>query len=72
MFNCKIQVSISFAKLLLNAIRPSVQLLGRLPRTDTFCEMSQFPMAIETPGILTIRINSALLCFANANFIRER
>ncbi|XP_044510547.1 low affinity sulfate transporter 3 isoform X2 [Mangifera indica] len=66
------KVSISFAKLLLNAIRPSVQLLGRLPRTDTFCEMSQFPMAIETPGILTIRINSALLCFANANFIRER
>ncbi|KAJ0026449.1 hypothetical protein Pint_08294 [Pistacia integerrima] len=67
-----VAVSISFAKVLLNSIRPSLQLLGRLPRTDTFCEMSQFPMAIETPGILTIRINSALLCFANANFVRER
>ncbi|KAJ4701287.1 putative Sulfate transporter [Melia azedarach] len=67
-----VAVTISFAKILLNAIRPGIQLLGRLPRTDTFCDISQFPMAIKTPSILAIRINSALLCFANTNFIRER
>ncbi|XP_071722601.1 low affinity sulfate transporter 3-like [Rutidosis leptorrhynchoides] len=63
---------ISFAKLLLNSIRPAIGALGRLPRTDIFCEMNQYPMAIKTPGIMIIRVNSALLCFANANFIRER
>lgn len=65
-------VTISFAKILLNAVRPGIELQGRLPRTDTYGDINQFPMAIKTPGILTIRINSALFCFANANFIRER
>ncbi|TYI75996.1 hypothetical protein E1A91_D06G046000v1 [Gossypium mustelinum] len=67
-------VTISFAKIVLNSIRPSVEQLGRLPRTDTFCEVNQYPMAIEseTPGLLTFGINSGLLCFANANCIRER
>ncbi|KAK3230817.1 hypothetical protein Dsin_002698 [Dipteronia sinensis] len=65
-------VSISFAKILFNAVRPSIEILGRLPRTDTFCEISQYPMAIKTQSVLTIRINSALFCFVNANFIRER
>ncbi|KAK9219628.1 hypothetical protein WN943_008274 [Citrus x changshan-huyou] len=60
------------AAILLNAVRPGIELQGRLPRTDTYGDISQFPMAIKTPGILTIRINSALFCFANANFIRER
>ncbi|KAF2291506.1 hypothetical protein GH714_024929 [Hevea brasiliensis] len=65
-------VTISFAKILLNSIRPGIEELGRLPRTDTYCEINQYPMAIRTPGILVVRVNSALLCFANANFIRER
>ncbi|XP_022753085.1 low affinity sulfate transporter 3-like [Durio zibethinus] len=65
-------VTISFAKILLNSIRPAVELLGRLPRTDIFCEVDQYPMAIKTPGILTLRVNSGLLCFANANSLRER
>ncbi|KAJ6709458.1 SULFATE TRANSPORTER [Salix koriyanagi] len=66
-------VTISFARILLmNAIRPGIETLGRLPRADVYCDMDQYPMAIKTPGILAVRINSALLCFANANFIRER
>ncbi|KAM7252899.1 hypothetical protein ACFE04_025517 [Oxalis oulophora] len=67
-----VALAISFAKLLLNSIRPAIEALGRLPRTDMFCEMNQYPMATKTPGIMIIRMNSALLCFANANFIRER
>ncbi|EXC06696.1 Low affinity sulfate transporter 3 [Morus notabilis] len=67
-----IAVAISFAKILLHSIRPGVEVLGRIPRTDTFCEISQYPMAAKAPGILIIRIDSGLLCFANANFVRER
>ncbi|KAM5575835.1 low affinity sulfate transporter 3 [Rosa sericea] len=65
-------VSISFAKILINSLRPGIEVLGRLPRSDIFCNMSQYPMAIKTPSILIIGINSSLLCFANANSVRER
>ncbi|KAE8676792.1 hypothetical protein F3Y22_tig00111582pilonHSYRG01192 [Hibiscus syriacus] len=37
-----------------------------------FCEVVQYLMASKTPGLLTLGINSSLLCFANANFLRER
>ncbi|KAL4604048.1 hypothetical protein ACB092_10G166400 [Castanea dentata] len=67
-----VAVTISFAKILLKSIRPGIEELGRLPRTDIFCDISQYPMAIKTPAIITIRVNSSFLCFANANFIRER
>ncbi|CAL5371781.1 unnamed protein product [Camellia sinensis] len=66
-----LQVVISFAKIILNAIQPGIETLGRFPGTDMFCDVNQYPMAMKTPGILTIRIKSALLCFANANFIKE-
>ncbi|KAJ8541414.1 hypothetical protein K7X08_002230 [Anisodus acutangulus] len=65
-----IAVGISFGKIVLGAIRPSVELQGRLPGTDTFCDITQFPVATEPPGILIIRVNNASLCFANVNFIR--
>ncbi|KAK8552231.1 hypothetical protein V6N13_120643 [Hibiscus sabdariffa] len=67
-----VAVTISFLKLLLHSIRPAVEQLGRLPRTDIFCEVDQYPMASKTPGLLIIGINSSLLCFANANSLRER
>lgn len=66
------QVSISFAKILINSLRPGIDVLGRLPTTDIFCNINQYPMAIETPSILIIGINSSLLCFANANSVKER
>ncbi|OIV96704.1 hypothetical protein TanjilG_09246 [Lupinus angustifolius] len=67
-----VAVSISFAKILIQSIRPGIEILGRVPRTDAFCDVVQYPMAISTPGILVIRISSGSLCFANANFVRER
>ncbi|BAT78553.1 Low affinity sulfate transporter [Vigna angularis] len=67
-----VAVSISFAKILIQSIRPGIEVLGRVPRTEAFCDVSQYPMATSTPGILVIRISSGSLCFANANFIRER
>ncbi|KAL2339871.1 hypothetical protein Fmac_007811 [Flemingia macrophylla] len=67
-----VAVSISFAKILIQSIRPGIEVLGRVPRTEAFCDVSQYPMAISTPGILVIRISSGSLCFANANFVREK
>ncbi|XAR62189.1 hypothetical protein NMG60_11016853 [Bertholletia excelsa] len=67
-----VAVAISLGKIILNSIRPRTELLGRLPETDIFCEINHYPMAVRIPGILIIRLNSGLLCFANANFIRER
>ncbi|KAK7353104.1 hypothetical protein VNO80_18543 [Phaseolus coccineus] len=67
-----VAVSISFAKILIQSIRPGIEVLGRVPRTEAFCDVSQYPMATSTPGILVIRISSGSLCFANANFVRER
>ncbi|MED6131384.1 Low affinity sulfate transporter 3 [Stylosanthes scabra] len=67
-----IALSISFAKILLQAIRPGVEVLGRIPTTEAYCDVAQYPMAVTTPGILVIRISSGSLCFANAGFVRER
>ncbi|MED6164341.1 Low affinity sulfate transporter 3, partial [Stylosanthes scabra] len=67
-----IAVSISFAKILLQSIRPGVEVLGRIPTTEAYCDVAQYPMAVTTPGILVIRISSGSLCFANAGFVRER
>lgn len=67
-----VAVAISFAKIILNALRPRVEELGRLPGTDIFCEVDQYPVAHAVPGILIIRLNSGLLCFTNANPLRDR
>lgn len=67
-----IQVGISFAKIILNSIQPGTEKLGRLPGSDLFGDMEQYPIATTTPGALIVRVKSALLCFANANFIRGR
>ncbi|CAM8881029.1 unnamed protein product [Rhodiola kirilowii] len=65
-------VMVSLAKIVLVSMRPGAEVVGKIPGTDIFCDISQYPMAAKTPGILIIRVNSALFCFANANFIREK
>ncbi|CAL0320359.1 unnamed protein product [Lupinus luteus] len=65
-------VAISFAKIVIISIRPGIETLGKLPGTDLFCDVYQYPMAAKIPGVIIIRVKSALLCFANANFVRER
>ncbi|XAR62292.1 hypothetical protein NMG60_11017001 [Bertholletia excelsa] len=67
-----VAVGISFGKIILHGIQPGIETLGRLPGTDVYCDVNQYPMAIHTPGIITIRTKSALLCFANSNFVKER
>uniref|UniRef100_A0A6N2LI80 STAS domain-containing protein n=1 Tax=Salix viminalis TaxID=40686 RepID=A0A6N2LI80_SALVM len=65
-------VTISFVKIIIISIRPGAEVLGRLPETDIFCDVDQYPMAVKSPQILVIRVKSGLLCFANANFVKEK
>ncbi|KAK4366777.1 hypothetical protein RND71_014657 [Anisodus tanguticus] len=65
-------VGISFAKIILNSIQSGTEKLGRLPESDLFGDVEQYPIATKTPGALIVRVKSALLCFANVNFIRGR
>ncbi|KAL0432740.1 UNVERIFIED_CONTAM: Low affinity sulfate transporter 3 [Sesamum latifolium] len=67
-----VAVIISFGKIIVSSIKPSTEVLGRLPGTDLFCNIVQYPVANKISGILITLINSGTLCFANASFIRER
>ncbi|KAM3200538.1 hypothetical protein P3L10_032900 [Capsicum annuum] len=65
-------VGISFAKIILNSIQPGKEKLGRLPGSDLFGDVEQYPIASTTRGALIVRVKSSLFCFANANFITGR
>ncbi|KAG8073844.1 hypothetical protein GUJ93_ZPchr0006g40913 [Zizania palustris] len=67
-----VALGVSFAKIIIQSIRPRVQILGRLPGTDVFCSIKQYPVVCQTPTLLTIRIETSFLCFINASFIREK
>ncbi|CAK9324277.1 unnamed protein product [Citrullus colocynthis] len=71
-FGLLLSLVISFAKIIVISIKPGTEILGKLPGSDTFCDIHQYPMALNTPGVLIIRVKSGLLCFANANFVKDR
>jgi high affinity sulfate transporter 1 len=66
-----IAVSISFAKILLQVTRPRTAVLGNIPRTSVYRNIQQYPEATMVPGVLTIRVDSAIY-FSNSNYVRER
>ncbi|KAK8624759.1 hypothetical protein V6N13_089646 [Hibiscus sabdariffa] len=66
-----IAVSISFAKILLQVTRPRTAILGKLPRTTVYRNILQYPDAAKVPGILIVRVDSAIY-FSNSNYIKER
>ncbi|KAF1002008.1 sulfate transporter 1.3-like [Apium graveolens] len=66
-----IAVSISFAKILLQVTRPRTAALGRIPRTSVYRNLQQYPEATRVPGVLIIRVDSAIY-FSNSNYIKER
>ncbi|KAF0911161.1 hypothetical protein E2562_007939, partial [Oryza meyeriana var. granulata] len=63
---------VSFAKIIIQSIRPQVEILGRLRGTDIFCSIKQYPVVHQTPTVLTIRIETSFFCFVNASFIKEK
>ncbi|KAJ4951354.1 hypothetical protein NE237_028186 [Protea cynaroides] len=66
-----IAISISFAKILLQVTRPRTAILGNIPRTTVYRNVQQYPEASKVPGILILRVDSAIY-FSNSNYIRER
>ncbi|KAC9735356.1 hypothetical protein E3N88_45324 [Mikania micrantha] len=66
-----ISVVISFAKILLQVTRPRTALLGKIPRTSVYRNIEQYPGATRVPGVLIIRVDSAIY-FSNSNYIKER
>lgn len=66
-----IAVSISFAKILLQVTRPRTALLGNLPGTTIYRNTSQYPEARLVPGVVIVRVDSAIY-FSNSNYVRER
>ncbi|KAK6916047.1 SLC26A/SulP transporter domain [Dillenia turbinata] len=66
-----IAVSVSFAKILLQVTRPRTALLGKLPRTTVYRNIQQYPEATKVPGVLIVRVDSAVY-FTNSNYVRGR
>ncbi|XP_077224255.1 sulfate transporter 1.2-like isoform X2 [Tasmannia lanceolata] len=66
-----ISVAISFAKILLQVTRPRTAILGNLPRTAIYRNVEQYPNAKKVPGIMIVRVDSAIY-FSNSNYIKER
>ncbi|XP_057442049.1 sulfate transporter 1.3-like isoform X1 [Lotus japonicus] len=65
------QVSISFAKILLQVTRPRTAILGKIPRTSVYRNIQQYPEASKVPGVLIVRVDSAVY-FSNSNYVKER
>jgi high affinity sulfate transporter 1 len=63
--------ALSIGLLLRQAARPRVTELGRIPGTTYFGDRTRHPEYEQTPGVLVVRCESALLYF-NAEFVRER
>ncbi|QCE15861.1 sulfate transporter 1.3-like [Vigna unguiculata] len=66
-----IAVSISFAKILLQVTRPRTAILGKIPRTNVYRNIQQYPEASKVPGVLIVRVDSAVY-FSNSNYVKER
>ncbi|MED6204075.1 Sulfate transporter 1.3 [Stylosanthes scabra] len=66
-----IAVSISFAKILLQVTRPRTCILGKIPRTTVYRNIHQYPEATKVPGVLIVRVDSAIY-FSNSNYVKER
>lgn len=46
-------------------------MLGKIPRTTVYRNIQQYPEATKVPGVLIIRIDSAIY-FSNSNYIKDR
>nr|XP_043614930.1 sulfate transporter 1.2-like [Erigeron canadensis] len=66
-----IAVAISFAKILLQVTRPRTAILGKIPMTSVYRNVEQYPEATKVPGVLIVRVDSAIY-FSNSNYIKER
>ncbi|KAK8600872.1 hypothetical protein V6N12_050719 [Hibiscus sabdariffa] len=66
-----IAVTVSFAKILLQVTRPRTAILGKVPRSNVYRNILQYPEAVKVPGILIVRVDCAIY-FSNSNYVKER
>ncbi|XP_054777993.1 high affinity sulfate transporter 2-like [Prosopis cineraria] len=66
-----IAVILSFAKILLQVTRPKTMVLGKIPGTNVYRSIFQYPNAKQIPQMLIIRVDSAIY-FSNSSYIRDR
>lgn len=66
-----LQVCISFAKIILQVTRPRTAVLGKIPRTGVYRNTQHFPEASKDPGVLIVRVESAIY-FSNSNYVKEK
>ncbi|KAK4564112.1 hypothetical protein RGQ29_006272 [Quercus rubra] len=66
-----IAVAISLSKILLHITRSKTVVLGKLPGTNVYRNVEQYPNATTVYGILIIRIDAAIY-FLNSSYIKER
>ncbi|KAM7478951.1 hypothetical protein LguiA_027164 [Lonicera macranthoides] len=66
-----IAVCISFAKIILQVTRPRTAVLGKIPRTGVYRNTQHFPEASKDPGVLIVRVESAIY-FSNSNYVKEK
>ncbi|PAN45897.1 hypothetical protein PAHAL_9G149600 [Panicum hallii] len=66
-----IAVSISIAKILIQATRPKTALLGNLPRTAIYKKIEQYQEVTTVPGVVIVQVDSAIY-FTNSNYVKER
>ncbi len=64
-------VLISLGSLIYESSRPHAAVLGRLPGTDTFRNLTRYPEAEPVDGVTVYRLDAAL-SFANAEFLRDQ
>nr|7V73_A Chain A, Prestin [Homo sapiens]7V74_A Chain A, prestin [Homo sapiens]7V75_A Chain A, prestin [Homo sapiens] len=64
-------VGFSLLTVLLRTQRPRTSVLGRIPGTDIYRDVKQYPEAEEVPGVKIFRIDSPIY-FANSEYFKER
>ncbi len=65
-----IGVAASLAAFVFRTSRPHVAVLGRLPNTDEYRNVKNYPEAEPTPGVLAVRFD-AQFYFANVTFLKD-
>lgn len=66
-----IGVLLSLGTMVYRSATPHIAILGRLPGTMHFRNLSRFPEAVASPEVLALRLDAQLF-FANANYFRDR
>lgn len=63
-------VAASLLLFIVRTTRPHTAVLGRIPETEVYRNVERFPEAIQTPGVLVLRIDASLY-FSNVAFLKD-